>query len=86
MPVRRTLRVVRRYWRVALRRARRATAPAWFSAALMDEICKPSTVFGAFNAYGGPKTIDVFPFNNHEGGGAESAARVLRVLHDVFTA
>jgi len=28
MPARRTLRVVRRYWRVALRRGRRATAPA----------------------------------------------------------
>lgn len=64
--------------------ARRATAPAWFSAALMDEICKPSTVFGAFNAYAGPKTIDVFRFNNHEGGGAESAARIVRVLQDVF--
>lgn len=66
--------------------ARRATAPAWFSAALMDEICKPSTVFGAFHAYGGPKQIDVFPFNNHEGGGAESAARLLRVLHEVLDA
>lgn len=66
--------------------ARRATAPAWFSAALMDEICKPSTVFGAFNAYAGPKTIDVFRFNNHEGGGAESAARIVRVLQDVFAA
>ena len=29
--------------------ARRASVPAWFSAALMDDICKPSTVFAAYN-------------------------------------
>lgn len=66
--------------------ARRATAPAWFSAALMDEICKPSTVFGAYHAYAGEKQIDVFPFNNHEGGGAESAQRALHRLRAVLEA
>ncbi len=50
--------------------AARATAPALFSVALQDAICPPSTVFAAFNAYGGPKEIDVFTFNGHEGGGA----------------
>lgn len=64
--------------------ARRATAPAWFSAALMDEVCKPSTVFGAFNAYAGPKQIDVWAFNGHEGGGPDSTARALGILHEVF--
>ncbi|PZQ89834.1 MAG: acetylesterase [Leifsonia xyli] len=64
--------------------ARRATAPAWFTVGLMDEICKPSTVFGAFNAYAGPKHIDVFPFNGHEGGGALTEAGNLRILHEVF--
>jgi cephalosporin-C deacetylase len=48
--------------------AARASAPAWFSAALMDEICPPSTVFAAFNAYAGPKQIRVWPYNGHEGG------------------
>ncbi len=33
--------------------ATRATAPALFSVALMDPICPPSTVFAAFNRYGG---------------------------------
>ncbi len=64
--------------------AARATAPAWFSAALMDEICKPSTVFGAYHAYAGAKQIDVWPFNNHEGGGSSSDATVLGHLREVL--
>ncbi len=47
---------------------RRAAAPALFSVGLMDEICPPSTVFAAYNAYGGPKEIREYPFNDHEGG------------------
>ena len=47
---------------------RRATAPALFSVALMDDICPPSTVYAAYRAYGGPKEIRVYPFNDHEGG------------------
>ena len=31
----------------------RAAAPALFSVGLMDEICPPSTVYAAFNRYGG---------------------------------
>jgi cephalosporin-C deacetylase len=48
--------------------ARRAQAPALFSVALMDEICPPSTVYAAYNAYAGPKEIRVYPYNDHEGG------------------
>ncbi len=47
---------------------RRAVAPALFSVALMDQTCPPSTVYAAFNAYGGPKEIREYPFNDHEGG------------------
>jgi cephalosporin-C deacetylase len=46
----------------------RATAPALFSVGLMDEVCPPSTVYAAFNRYGGPKEIVAYPFNDHEGG------------------
>jgi cephalosporin-C deacetylase len=46
----------------------RASAPALFSVGLMDEICPPSTVYAAFNRYGGPKKILEYPFNDHEGG------------------
>ncbi|WP_291049166.1 acetylxylan esterase [Herbiconiux sp.] len=48
--------------------ARRATAPALFSVALMDGIVLPSTVFAAFNHYAGAHEIEVYPFNGHEGG------------------
>lgn len=57
--------------------ARWAAAPALFSAALMDDVCPPSTVFASFNAYGSGsagssatavKEIEVYRFNNHEGG------------------
>jgi len=51
--------------------ARRGTAPALFSVGLMDQTCPPSTVFAAYNAYGGPKEITVYPFNEHEGGGVD---------------
>jgi cephalosporin-C deacetylase len=64
--------------------ARRASAPAWFTAALMDETCKPSTVFGAYNAYAGEKHIEVFPFNGHEGGAAQTDADNVRILREVF--
>jgi cephalosporin-C deacetylase len=47
-----------------------ATAPALFSVALMDPICPPSTVYAAFNRYGGQKQIVEYPFNGHEGGEA----------------
>jgi cephalosporin-C deacetylase len=49
--------------------AKRASAPALFSVGLFDEICPPSTVFAAFNSYGGAdKAIEVYAFNGHEGG------------------
>jgi cephalosporin-C deacetylase len=49
--------------------AARATASGLFSVALRDPICPPSTVFAAYNAYAGPKRIEVYDFNEHEGGG-----------------
>jgi len=50
--------------------ARRATASALFSVALMDPVCPPSTVYAAFNHYGGDKRIEVYTHNQHEGGQA----------------
>ena len=57
--------------------AARATAPALYSVALMDDVCPPSTVFASFNHYAGPKEIEVYPYNGHEGGGAHQASRAL---------
>jgi cephalosporin-C deacetylase len=63
--------------------AARATAPALYSVALMDEICPPSTVFASFNHYAGPKEIEVYPYNGHEGGGAHQMARALEFAQSV---
>jgi cephalosporin-C deacetylase len=63
--------------------AARAQAPALFSVGLMDDVCPPSTVYAAYNHYAGPKHLDVWEFNAHEGGGSyqvESKLRWLRRL------
>ncbi|MEZ0447941.1 acetylxylan esterase [Cellulomonas sp. ICMP 17802] len=70
--------------------ARRASAPALFSVALRDETCPPSTVFAAYNHYAGlapvrPATeIEVYTYNQHEGGQAFQVARQLHWLRDVL--
>ncbi|HEX5086870.1 MAG TPA: acetylxylan esterase [Nocardioides sp.] len=61
-----------------------ATAPALFSVALMDQTCPPSTVFAAYHAYAGPKAIEVYPYNDHEGGEAHQRTRQLAWLRDRF--
>ena len=50
--------------------ATRSKANALFSVGLMDLTCPPSTVFAAFNHYAGPKRINVWEYNDHEGGEA----------------
>ncbi|MBG6055430.1 cephalosporin-C deacetylase [Salinibacterium sp. CAN_S4] len=61
--------------------ARRATAPALFSVALMDTIVMPSTVFASFNHYAGAdREIEVYPYNNHEGGQGHQWLRQARWL------
>jgi cephalosporin-C deacetylase len=48
--------------------AKRANAPAFFSVALQDLTCPPSTVYAAYNHYAAEKEMVVYPFNDHEGG------------------
>jgi cephalosporin-C deacetylase len=48
--------------------APRIRASCLFSTALMDDICPPSTVFAAYNYVQASKEIEVYPFNQHEGG------------------
>ena len=64
--------------------AARATAPARYSVALMDAVCPPSTVFAAFNHYGGTAEIDVWPYNGHDGGAQVQRMRQLRWLADTL--
>ncbi|WP_405917858.1 acetylxylan esterase [Streptomyces sp. NBC_00728] len=61
--------------------AARGRAPALFSVALEDQTCPPSTVFAAFNAWADEdKQIEVYDFNDHEGGGPYQQAAQLRWL------
>jgi cephalosporin-C deacetylase len=65
--------------------AKRASAPAWFTTALMDATCPPSTVFGAYNNYAGEKKITVWPYNGHEGGAIEEDMQTLSVLRTLWS-
>lgn len=62
--------------------ATRGAAAALFSVALMDEICPPSTVYAAYNAYAGPKEIHEYAYNDHEGGGPFHQLAQMRWLAD----
>lgn len=64
--------------------AARATAPALFSTALMDTICPPSTVYAAYNHYGGDKTIRVWPYNQHEGGQSFQMIEQLKFVREIW--
>ncbi|MGI4893596.1 MAG: acetylxylan esterase [Janthinobacterium lividum] len=69
----------------------RASAPTLFSVALMDPVCPPSTVFAAYNRYGGlapdlpDKEIAVWEFGDHDGGGAHQLQRQLEFLRRLWT-
>jgi len=54
-----------------LHHAARATAPALFSAALMDPVCPASTVFAAYHRYAGPARMQAWEFGDHGGGYAD---------------
>lgn len=64
--------------------ARRATAPAYFSAALMDAIVPPSTVFAAHNVYAAPAQMRVWPFNGHEAGAVVDDEEAMAFLDGVL--
>ncbi|NED93842.1 acetylxylan esterase [Phytoactinopolyspora alkaliphila] len=64
--------------------APRCTAPALYSVALMDTTCPPSTIFGAYNYYAGPKEIRVWAYNKHEGGQTFQTRERLLWLRDLF--
>ena len=64
----------------------RASAPALFSVGLMDTTTPPSTVYAAYNTYAGPKELTVWPFNQHEAGGAEDELAALAFLRKQFSA
>ena len=74
----------------AVNLGRAARVPAYFSVALRDTTCPPSTVYATYNNYGEggeeafrepvEKSIEEYAFNNHEGGGEHHVARQLAWL------
>jgi cephalosporin-C deacetylase len=62
----------------------RANSQALFSVGLMDETCPPSTVFAAYNHFAGPKAIDVYRYNQHDGGGTHHVAKQIAFLADLW--
>ncbi len=63
-----------------------ASAPTLFSVGLMDQTCPPSTCFAAYNWWGndkvGDKSIEIYPFNEHIGGGDHHRQKVLDWVRD----
>ncbi|KGN38017.1 acetylxylan esterase [Knoellia subterranea] len=64
--------------------AAHGTAPALFSVALMDDVCPPSTVYAAYNHYTGDKSMEIFPWNKHEGGGEHHDEQQIQWLQERF--
>jgi len=64
--------------------ARRANAPALFSVALMDLVCPPSTVYAAYHHYAGPRDVEVYHYNDHEGGESYQRQAQIRWLDGVL--
>lgn len=64
--------------------ASRARIPALYSVSLMDTTCPPSTVFAAYNHWGGAKDIAVWPWNGHSGGEGHHGERQLAWLAERF--
>jgi cephalosporin-C deacetylase len=72
------------YFDVAILGAR-ATAPALFSVGMHDPTCPPSTVFAAYNNYGGAaKDIRVWQWHEHKGGEARQRAEQVAWLATVL--
>ncbi|MCC9743058.1 acetylxylan esterase [Streptomyces sp. MNU89] len=58
--------------------ASRASAPALFSAGLMDPVCPPSTVYAAYHRYAGQREIRAWRCADHGGGyGAQAREQLL---------
>lgn len=64
--------------------AARSNAPALYSTALMDMTCPPSTVFATYNYVDAPKSINVYRFNNHEGGQTNQTIEQMRFLQELW--
>jgi len=58
----------------------------YYSVGLWDAICPPSTVYASYNHVpsGIEKSIEIYPYNGHEGGGNLHQQRKLKWLRDIL--
>lgn len=63
--------------------AERLGMPSLWSVALLDDICPASTVFASYNRVKASKSIEVYPYSNHENGPTHALKR-LAFLRDAF--
>lgn len=64
--------------------ATRAKAKTLFSAALMDQVCPPSTIYAAYNHWAGEKDIKTYTYNGHEGGQSFHDMEKLKFLKNLW--
>jgi cephalosporin-C deacetylase len=60
--------------------ADRIRCPTLVSVGLKDPVCPPENVYAAYNKIRAPKEIGVYPFGEHDGGGAYHAERKVEFL------
>jgi len=51
---------------------------------MMDAVCPPATGVRRYNNYGGPKAIEEYRYNDHEGGGPFHQQRQLAWLRELL--
>lgn len=64
--------------------SKRARGNALFSTGLMDAVAPPSTVFAAYNWFGGEAEIEVYRFNAHVGGGIAHTSASIQWLQNTL--
>jgi cephalosporin-C deacetylase len=63
--------------------AARSQAQALFTVGLMDQICPPSTVYAAYNHWGGPKQIREYRYMQHDSGSFQKIEQ-LRFMRELW--
>lgn len=64
--------------------AKRIHVPTMVSVGLQDTTCPPSTVFAAINHMPTPPQVEVYKYNDHEGGQLEQLLRAMTWLGERF--
>lgn len=67
-----------------LNHASTISCPVLVSCGLKDPVCPPACVYAAYNKITAPKSMAVFPFAGHEGGGGGHELHKFKVVQESF--